>query len=382
MAVVDMPLEELKKYHGINPCPADMDEYWDSAIAEMKAVDPQVELIKSDFTVPFADCFDMYFTGVRGARIHAKLLKPKNITKPVPALVEFHGYSINCGQWNDKLGYVADGFVVAAMDCRGQGGLSEDVGGVKGNTLNGHITRGLDDKPENMLFRHIYLDTAQLTKIVMDMDEVDASRVAAKGGSQGGGLTLACASLEPRIKRLAPTFPFLCDYKRAWELDLGAMAYMEIKDYFRLFDPLHEREDQIFTQLGYIDIQHLAKRIKGKVLIAVALRDDVCPPSTQFAVYNKITADKQMLLYYDFTHEGDLPGFVDYREYDVGGGVADDLVGQQFGRIFNIGKGAVQIDDYRRGVLLNTNVRNAQSHRSVVEAGDLNTERSIDVEAF
>ena len=32
--------------------------------------------------------------------------------------------------------------MVAAMDCRGQGGLSEDVGGVKGTTVNGHIIRG------------------------------------------------------------------------------------------------------------------------------------------------------------------------------------------------------------------------------------------------
>jgi len=32
---------------------------------------------------------------------------------------------------------------MAAMDCRGQGGSSEDSGGVKGNTLCGHIIRGL-----------------------------------------------------------------------------------------------------------------------------------------------------------------------------------------------------------------------------------------------
>ena len=31
-----------------------------------------------------------------------------------------------------KLGYVACGYSVAAMDCRGQGGKSEDSGGVTG----------------------------------------------------------------------------------------------------------------------------------------------------------------------------------------------------------------------------------------------------------
>ena len=34
------------------------------------------------------------------------------------------------GDWQNKLSFVA-GFSVAALDCRGQGGLSEDIGGVK-----------------------------------------------------------------------------------------------------------------------------------------------------------------------------------------------------------------------------------------------------------
>jgi cephalosporin-C deacetylase len=245
----------------------------------------------------------LYFTGVRGARVHAKYLRPKDCKAKHPAVLQFHGYSGNCGDWNDKLNYVAMGYSVAAMDCRGQGGSSEDVGGVKGNTYKGHIIRGLDDSADNMLFRHIFLDTAQLAAIVMDMPEVDEKRVAAMGGSQGGALTLACASLEPRINRLAPIYPFLCDYRRVWEMDLAKDAYAEIKDYFRQFDPLHEREDEIFFKLGYIDLQNLVKRIQGEVFMSVGLMDSICPPSTQFAAYNKITSKKTMDIYPDFGHE-------------------------------------------------------------------------------
>ena len=116
-----------------------------------------------------------------------------------------------------------------------------------------------------------FLDTAQLAKIVMGMDEVDPERVGVTGGSQGGGLTLACAALVPEIKLAASVFPFLSDYKRVWEMDLATGAYEEIKTFFRMFDPLHQREDEIFTRLGYIDIQHLASRIQAKVMMAVAL---------------------------------------------------------------------------------------------------------------
>jgi cephalosporin-C deacetylase len=306
----DMPLEKLKTYQGTNPKPDDFDAFWDAGLAEMRAIDPEVELKRAAFQVPFAECSSMFFTGVGGARIHAKVVRPTQADTPHPAVLQFHGYSGSSGDWLDKLPYAAAGFTVAALDCRGQGGLSEDVGGVVGNTLRGHIIRGLDDGPAKLLFRQIFLDTAMLARIVMDMPDVDDSRVGATGGSQGGGLTLACASLEPRINRAAPTFPFLTDYRRVWQMDLAKNAYEELQDYFRKFDPLHEREDEIFTNLGYIDVQHLAPRIAGKIQMAVGLMDQICPPSTQFAAYNKITSEKTMALYPDFGHEG-LPGLGD-----------------------------------------------------------------------
>ena len=243
MPLIDMPLDELKTYQGRNPRPDDFDEYWDTALAEMQSVDPRVELSPSGYDLPNAECLRLYFTGVGGARIHAKYVRPKNLDRPAPAIVLFHGYTWRADDWFNLLSWTSQGFCVAAMECRGQGGFSEDVGGVKGNTHNGHIIRGLDDSPEKLLYRSIFLDTAQLAGIVMGLPEVDGSRVGAAGGSQGGGLTLACAALEPRIKRAAPIYPFLCDYLRVWEMDLAEGAYAELKTHFKFFDPLHEREN-------------------------------------------------------------------------------------------------------------------------------------------
>lgn len=310
----DFPLEKLRTYQGINPRPDDFDAFWDRGLAEMRAIDPQVELVPADFQTSFAECFHLTFTGVGGARVHAKFLRPRKIASPRPAVLMFHGYSGDSGDWNDKLGYVAEGFVVAALDCRGQGGLSQDPGCVNGWTLRGHIIRGLDDaragNPEKLLYRSIFLDTAQLADVVMAMDEVDAERVGATGGSQGGALTVACMSLASRIKRAAPVFPFLSDYKRVWDMDQDKDAYAELREYFRKFDPTHAREDEIFTALGYIDVHHLAPRTQAEVLWFTGLMDTICPPSTQFAAYNRITSPKSMVLYPDFGHEN-LPGHSD-----------------------------------------------------------------------
>ena len=311
MPVFEMPLEKLRTYQGVNPRPDDFDAFWDRSLAEMHDLDPQAELKPNDtLDVPFAECFDLTWTGVGGARIYAKYLRPRQRRQPGPAVLQFHGYSGASGDWSDRLGYVAAGFCVAAMDCRGQGGLSEDAGRVRGTTLRGHIIRGLDDAPERLLFRDIFLDTAQLARIVMSFDEVDAERVGAMGGSQGGGLTLACASLEPAVRRAAPVYPFLCDYRRVWDMDLDIAAYDELRYFFRNFDPRHEREQEIFTRLGYIDLQYLAPRIRADVLFATGLMDEICPPSTQFAAYNKIQSNKQQVLYPDFAHEN-LPGLHD-----------------------------------------------------------------------
>jgi cephalosporin-C deacetylase len=136
------------------------------------------------------------------------------------------------------------------------------------------------------------------------MPEVDETRVSAMGGSQGGALTLACAALTPNLYRACPTYPFLCDYKRVWEMDLDKGAYEGLRYYFRHFDPRHEREYEIFEKLGYIDVQYLAPRIKAEVLMGTGLIDTTCPPSTQFAAYNKIMSKKNVLIYPDFGHEG------------------------------------------------------------------------------
>src|SRR5882724_7998635 len=148
MPLIDKPLPELRVYAGLNPRPADFDAYWSAALRELDVTDPRPDLRPSAVIAPrSAECFDLWFTGVGGARIYAKYIRPKNAISDGgkrPAAIQFHGYSGNSGEWMDKLGYAAEGLCYAAMDCRGQGGLSEDNAVVKGPTLRGHIVRGLD----------------------------------------------------------------------------------------------------------------------------------------------------------------------------------------------------------------------------------------------
>jgi cephalosporin-C deacetylase len=198
--------------------------------------------------------------------------------------------------------------VVTALDVRSQGFESECDKGIYHNG-NGQIFRDLDREPENLIYRNIFLDCARLARVTAEI--AGTKQVVTHGGSQGGALSTACAALAPDVVKLALiTFPFLSDYKRVWEMDLAVAAYDEIRTYFRKYDPRHEREDEVFTKLGYVDIQFLALRITAEVLMVTGLMDTICPPSTQFTMYNKITSKNEVIFYPDFGHEG-LPGLED-----------------------------------------------------------------------
>lgn len=308
----DMPLEECKKYKGINPKPADFDEYWDSSVEEMKNTDPCFEMIPSKFKFSNTEIYDIYWTGVDGARIHGKLAKSKNLNKPAPCVIHAHGYACYPIDFSRLLMFAAEGYVGISVDCRGQRGLSEDTGGVKGSTLWGHIVRGMDNEdPKKLLMRNVFLDHAQIAGIMMNCPDIDETKVYVCGGSQGGGLSLAAAALEPRISKIYASVPFLSDYKRIWNIDQAKDAYRELTEYFRYYDPLHEREEEIFTKLGYIDVHNLAPRIRGKVVICTGLMDTICPPSSQFAIFNNIVSEKKSMIWPDFGHEE----FVDVDNY-------------------------------------------------------------------
>ena len=304
MPALDFPLEKLQTYTGRSPLPKDFDAFWDKALKDLDNQPLDYELENVDFSAPGVICKNLYFTGVGGARVGCKFIRPQHITGKIPAIAMFHGYSGNSGGWLEKLPYAYAGYAVLAMDVRGQMGISLDNHVVEGNTLRGHIIRGLSShNPENLFFRNVYLDAAQTARVLMSMDFVDETRVGATGASQGGALTMVCAALEPRVKMNAPVYPFLSDYKRTWEMDLFKDAYEELSYYIRRVDPRQQKMNEMFETLGYIDISNLAPRIKGETYMFITLMDNVCPPSTQFAAYNKVTAKKSCEIYPNHAHE-------------------------------------------------------------------------------
>ena len=120
------------------------------------------------------------------------------------------------------------------------------------------------------------------------------------GGSQGGGIAIATAALVPDVQAALPDVPFLCHFRRAIDL-VDSFPYHEIVHYLR-----HHRthEDQILATLDYFDGMNFAPRIRAVSLFSTALMDTICPPSTVFAAYNWLEAEKKIMVYKYNQHEG------------------------------------------------------------------------------
>src|SRR4029077_20542528 len=105
MPLFEMPMEQLRIYAGRNPRPPDFDTYWDRALAELDATDAQPAFIPRPHLASFAECFDLWFTGVGGAKIHAQYMRPRTGARHA-AVLKFHGYTGSSGDWFEKLPWV------------------------------------------------------------------------------------------------------------------------------------------------------------------------------------------------------------------------------------------------------------------------------------
>ncbi|MGT2757534.1 alpha/beta fold hydrolase [Streptococcus ovuberis] len=296
-----MTLEEMQTYKGRQEVPEDFDAFWDGLLESHTAL-PPFRLKEKQTGLSGADFYELTFEADNGSEVFAKCVFPKS-ENPSPVLFYFHGYQGQSPDWTENLKFVAAGFGVVCMDVRGQAGRSTDKGQFEGMTVKGQVIRGAVQGRDHLFYKDVYLDVYQLIEIVASLDFVDAEKLYSYGASQGGALALVAGGLSPRIKKVVSIYPFLSDFKRIWELGDTNEPYNELFRYFRFSDPFHETEDAFFEALSYIDIKNLAHRITCPVHMVTGLEDIICPPSTQFAIYNRLTCPKTLQLLPEYGHD-------------------------------------------------------------------------------
>lgn len=297
MPTVDLPLAQLRTYNPEPDGQPDLAKFWNDTLAEVATAPLNAILERIDYPVANLDVYRVFYDGWRGARICAWFLA-RSDAKAQPTMIFYHGYSGNKGQVYDYLGWALQGYTVVAVDVRGQSGESSDAGQYPGGHVTGWMTQGIMS-PEDYYYRGVYVDCVRAIDFAVSRPEVDANRIGVTGVSQGGGLSLAVAALDNRPKLSMPEVPYLCHYRKAAQVT-DRTPYVELAMYCHRYP---EREDTVFRTLSYFDNLNLADRIQCPVLMTVGLQDWVCPPSTIFAVYNRIQGEKEIRVYPYGAHE-------------------------------------------------------------------------------
>jgi cephalosporin-C deacetylase len=306
----DLNNEELACYRGTGQRPEDFEAFWQGIVADLPDA-TNVEWRQADFQIPGFEMLELRFRGHDGSTIQARAMLPQaEDGKPCPVAFNFHGYSASGAAWGDMLAMGAYGYACIAMDCRGQGGQSNDAAAYPGWGVSGYLTRGITAGPRQSYYARVYQDMVQLVRLTQADGRFDPACMATVGGSQGGGLAIVCAALCPEIAFTAAAYPFMSDFQRVYEMDMARDAYDDLAIWLKRFSPTGTRHAELFAALAYLDVQHFAPMVHNPVLFASSLRDRICPPSTQYAVFNKLAGPKHLIAYPEHGHE-ELPGFWD-----------------------------------------------------------------------
>jgi cephalosporin-C deacetylase len=297
MPSIDMPLEQMRQYKPTLYREADFEPFWEITVREAVNQPLNAELIPYVLPTQGLQCYAVRFDGYKGGRIAGWYVRP-NATGKFPGLCMYHGYSGRAPRPLDMIPYAAQGICVLSMDCRGQNGQSQDTSIANEGFATGWMTKGIRD-PKQYYFRYVYADAVRALELLARRDEVDDRRLAITGVSQGGALTLAVAALSDRPILAMPDIPFLCDFRRSIQIAQTG-PYQEITVFLKSFPHLYETA---IRTLSYCDNLNLAPRIRCRTIVSNGLWDDICPPSTIYAVYNHITAEKQMEIYPFHKHE-------------------------------------------------------------------------------
>lgn len=304
MSSKSIPLEELNSYTGSTPCPPDFREFWDERVREAWSLPLNYSVKPAELPGNgYIRFYDVWLDGVNGSKLHAKYVLPVSEEK-VPVVLQFHGYPGASRGWFEQASFAGLGMAVLAMECPGQGGYSNYTGTPKGTFAGDHIVMGLNGDPKGLYYVEAFMDTCLMVRLALAFEELDSSRIYANGASQGGGFSLICAALNPgHIRKCASLYPFLTDYRRAWERDWDKLVYDGMKYYFRHADPAGEKLDELFIKLGYIDVLNFVDHISCPVLFGTGLADELIPVHAQYAAYGRITSPKRHIVYPDYGHE-------------------------------------------------------------------------------
>jgi len=306
--MIDMPLAQLEEYRPPLTREGDFEAFWTQTLAASQRQPLHATVEETPYPVERVKVYRVAYDGFGpGTRVVGWYIVPEHLRADAngktPTIVVYHGYSGSRGAVARHLHWALQGFIVFALDTRGQSGETPDNHPYPSGAAIGHLTKGIED-PHTYYYRYVYADCVRAVDFLRTRPEVGPLVVT--GRSQGGALTLAVAALAPSsddqpIVAAMPDVPFLSHFTRAIELFTEG-PYNELVEHWRAHPGGFARD---LRTLSYFDAMNLAPRVTCPTLLSVGLLDPICPPSSGFAIYHHLGASDHQIAVYPFgDHDG------------------------------------------------------------------------------
>jgi cephalosporin-C deacetylase-like acetyl esterase len=162
--------------------------------------------------------------------------------------------------------------------------------------LNGYFNHNLDDR-DRFFYKRVYIGCVRANDFLTSLPQFDGVNLAVTGGSQGGALSIVTAALDSRVKNLGAFYPALSDVTGYLSGRAGGWPH-----YFDKANTAYNNTKEKLKTLGYYDVVNFAKRVKVPGFYSWGYNDETCPPTSMYAVYNSITAPKELFLALETGH--------------------------------------------------------------------------------
>lgn len=153
------------------------------------------------------------------------------------------------------------------------------------------------DKKDRYYYKRVYLGCLRANDFLVSLPQYDGASLAVTGGSQGGALSIITASLDPRVKFLGAFYPALCDVTGYLSGRAGGWSHFFDKNNLNF----HNTREKIQT-IAYYDVANFARNIKVPGFYSWGFNDETCPPTSMYAAYNLISAEKNLNLFLETGH--------------------------------------------------------------------------------
>ena len=272
--------------------PSDFAAFWEETLAEAARTPLSYTRERyPELCTDKVDCDIVKLKVNRSQSIYAYLFLPKDAAKgSCPAVFCPPGAGIKTIK-NPKPFYAENGFIRLEMEIHGLDPRISDqtfaeISAAFNSSANGYLENGIDSR-ERYYMRHVYVAMVKVVDLLTSLPEWDGKNVAVQGGSQGGGLALIAAGLDKRITQCVANHPALADMAGYAEPGrTGGYPHMQKE----ILTPEH------IKTLSYYDVVNFARHISCPVRMTWGYNDDVCPPTTSYAVWNVLTCPKEALI--------------------------------------------------------------------------------------